>query len=147
MYYLAANPDIQDRARQEVLDVMGDSPEDVIPTREELKQMEYLDNCIHETMRINPPTSGNLPRVVTKDTNLGGFFVPKETRISIVRPFADFLFNIYSKTWSRNCIVYIILQSIGINQKYSIQIDSTKKVPVFVKMLFGCHLAMVLVPA
>ncbi|EPB83718.1 hypothetical protein HMPREF1544_09512 [Mucor circinelloides 1006PhL] len=83
MYYLAANPDIQDRARQEVLDVMGDSPEDVIPTREELKQMEYLDNCIHETMRINPPTSGNLPRVVTKDTNLGGFFVPKETRISI----------------------------------------------------------------
>ncbi|KAI8646173.1 cytochrome P450 [Parasitella parasitica] len=66
-----------------VLHVLGDSPEDIIPTREELKQMEYLDNCIHETMRINPPTSGNLPRVVTKDTNLGGFFVPKETRISI----------------------------------------------------------------
>ena len=84
MYYLAANPDIQDKARQEVLNVMGDSPEDVIPTREELKQMEYLDNCIHETMRINPPTSGNLPRVVTKDTNLGGFFVPQGTRISIV---------------------------------------------------------------
>ncbi|KAL0140400.1 cytochrome P450 [Mucor lusitanicus] len=83
LYYLAANPEIQDRARQEVLSVMGDSPEDVIPTREELKQMEYLDNCIHETMRINPPTSGNLPRVVTKDTNLGGFFVPKETRVSI----------------------------------------------------------------
>ncbi|KAK4522108.1 Fe-S cluster-binding ribosome biosynthesis protein [Mucor velutinosus] len=83
MYYLAANPEIQQRARQEVLSVMGDSPEDVIPTREELKQMVYLDNCIHETMRINPPTSGNLPRIVTKDTNLGGFFVPKETRISI----------------------------------------------------------------
>ncbi|CEP06874.1 hypothetical protein [Parasitella parasitica] len=83
LYYLAANPEIQERARQEVLHVLGDSPEDVIPTREELKQMEYLDNCIHETMRINPPTSGNLPRVVTKDTNLGGFFVPKETRISI----------------------------------------------------------------
>jgi cytochrome P450 len=89
LYYLAANPKIQDRARQEVLDILGDSSEDVIPSREELKQMEYLDNCIHETMRINPPTSGNLPRVVTKDTNLGGFFVPKETRVSIVSPLFD----------------------------------------------------------
>lgn len=89
MYYLAANPEIQDKARQEVLHVMGDSPEDIIPNREELKQMEYLDNCIHETMRINPPTSGNLPRIVTKDTNLGGFFVPKETRISIVSRLFD----------------------------------------------------------
>jgi cytochrome P450 len=84
MYYLAANPDVQDRARAEVLGVLGDAPEDVLPSDKELKQMTYLENCIHETMRINPPTSGNLPRIVTEDTHLGGFFVPKETRISIV---------------------------------------------------------------
>ncbi|KAI7898137.1 cytochrome P450 [Cokeromyces recurvatus] len=63
--------------------VAGDSPEDIIPTDLELKQMKYLNNCILETMRINPPTSGNLPRIVTKDTNIGGFFIPKETRVAI----------------------------------------------------------------
>ncbi|KAI8085310.1 cytochrome P450 [Thamnidium elegans] len=63
--------------------VAGDSPEEIIPTDGELKQMKYLDNCIKETMRINPPTSGNLPRIVTKDTYLGNFLVPKDTRVAI----------------------------------------------------------------
>jgi cytochrome P450 len=76
--------EIQEKARQEVLLVLGDTPEDVIPTDRELKQMTYLNNCIKETMRINPPTSGNLPRVVTKDTQLGNFFIPKETRVTLV---------------------------------------------------------------
>lgn len=84
MYYLAANQHFQEKAREEVLSVLGDTNEDIIPTAEELKQMEFLNNCIKETMRINPPTSGNLPRVVTKDTNLGNFFIPKETRVAIV---------------------------------------------------------------
>lgn len=84
MYYLAADQEIQEKARQEVLQVLGDTPEDIIPTDRELKQMEYLNNCIKETMRINPPTSGNLPRVVTKDTHLGTFFIPKETRVALV---------------------------------------------------------------
>lgn len=84
MYYLAADQEAQDLARAEVLSVLGDSPEEVIPTDGELKQMKYLDNCIKETMRINPPTSGNLPRIVTKDTYLGNFFVPKDTRVAIV---------------------------------------------------------------
>lgn len=84
MYYLAVNPDIQERARAEVLGVLGDTPEDILPNDKELRQMTYLENCIRETMRINPPTSGNLPRIMTEDTNLGGFFVPKETRISLV---------------------------------------------------------------
>ncbi|GAA5805405.1 hypothetical protein HPULCUR_010921 [Helicostylum pulchrum] len=83
MYYLAADQEVQDRARAEVLSVLGDSPEEIIPTDGELKQMKYLDNCIKETMRINPPTSGNLPRIVTKDTYLGNFFVPKDTRVAI----------------------------------------------------------------
>lgn len=87
MYYLAANQEIQDKARAEVLSVLGDAPEDTVPTDGELRQMNYLNNCIKETMRINPPTSGNLPRVVTKDTNLGNFFIPKETRVAIVSHF------------------------------------------------------------
>ncbi|KAI9487372.1 MAG: cytochrome P450 [Benjaminiella poitrasii] len=74
---------VAEKARAEVIKVLGDSPEDIIPTDMELKQMKYLNYCIQETMRINPPTSGNLPRVVTKDTNLGNYFIPKETRVAI----------------------------------------------------------------
>lgn len=84
MYYLAVNPTIQDKARQEVLSVLGDTPEDIIPIDTELNQMTYLNDCIRETMRINPPTSGNLPRVVTEDTNFGGYFIPKNTSVAIV---------------------------------------------------------------
>lgn len=85
MYYLAVNQSIQEKARAEVLSVLGDSAEEIIPTDGELKQMEYLDKCIKETMRINPPTSGNLYRTTTKHTRLGNFMVPKDTRVSIVR--------------------------------------------------------------
>jgi cytochrome P450 len=84
MYYLAVNPEIQDKARQEVLSVLGDAPEDVIPLDTELNQMTYLNDCIRETMRINPPTSGNIPRIVTEDTNFGGYFIPKSTTVGIV---------------------------------------------------------------
>lgn len=85
MYYFAANPDIQERARQEVIAILGDEPKDIIPTAEQLRQMTFLDNCIKETLRINPPTSGNLPRIVSRDTFLGDFFIPKGTPLSLVR--------------------------------------------------------------
>lgn len=84
MYYLATHPNIQEKARKEVLSVLGDDPEDIIPTDKELKQMDYLNNCIKETMRVNPPTSGNLPRVASKDTQIGNVFVPKGTMINLV---------------------------------------------------------------
>ncbi|KAI8969266.1 cytochrome P450 [Mycotypha africana] len=74
---------VAEKARKEVLGILGDSPEDVIPTEAELKQLTYLNSCILETMRINPPTSGNLPRIVTKDTVLGRYLIPKETRVAI----------------------------------------------------------------
>ncbi|KAI9278007.1 cytochrome P450 [Sporodiniella umbellata] len=83
-YYLAANPEIQTRARQDVLSVLGDEgPEDVLPTENELKQMVYLNQCIKETMRINSPTAGNLPRITSKDTYLGNFFIPKDTMVHL----------------------------------------------------------------
>lgn len=115
LYYLAAHPHFQDKAREEVLSVLGDANEDVIPTAEELKQMTFLNNCIKETMRINPPTSGNLPRVVTKDTNIGNFFIPKETRVAIVsvalhkkKKIDNHAYIMYGLFLCRNFLVYII---------------------------------------
>lgn len=83
LYYLAVNPDIQEKARAEVISVLGDAPMDIHPTLEQLRAMPYLNQCIKETMRINPPTSGNLPRICTKDTYIGQFFIPKGTPLSM----------------------------------------------------------------
>ncbi|RCI03661.1 cytochrome P450-dit2 [Rhizopus stolonifer] len=74
LYYLAVNPDIQEKARQEVVSILGDDLEDVLPTEKELKQMTFLNYCIKETMRINPPTSGNLPRTTSKDTYIENYW-------------------------------------------------------------------------
>ncbi|KAI8391074.1 cytochrome P450 [Radiomyces spectabilis] len=83
IYYLASHPEIQERARMEVLSILGDDDQDVAPTEEQLRQMPFLNNCIKETMRINPPTSGNLPRIAAQDTRIGDFFIPKGTPISL----------------------------------------------------------------
>ncbi|KAI8150287.1 cytochrome P450 [Fennellomyces sp. T-0311] len=83
LYYLAINPDMQERAREEVISVLGDAHHDIIPTQQQLERMPFLNNCIKETMRINPPTTGNLPRFAVSDTYLGGFFIPKGTPIAM----------------------------------------------------------------
>ena len=83
MYYLAKHPDMQERARQEVISVLGDAQYDILPTHEQLRQMPILNNCIKETMRINPPTSGNLARIASCDTHIGQFFIPKGTRVTM----------------------------------------------------------------
>ncbi|KAI9264060.1 cytochrome P450 [Phascolomyces articulosus] len=62
--------------------VAGDAPHDIVPTHDQLRQMSYLNNCIKETMRINPPTSGNLSRVASCDTHIGQTFIPKGTIIT-----------------------------------------------------------------
>jgi hypothetical protein len=48
LYALAMDKNIQNKARQEVLKVLGDEPEDVLPTMEDLRQITYLDMVIKE---------------------------------------------------------------------------------------------------
>lgn len=45
---MGRNKDIQKKAREEVLSVLGDEPQDVLPTKEDLKEMKYLDAVIKE---------------------------------------------------------------------------------------------------
>lgn len=59
-------PSIQEKARQEILDVVGDSK---TITAEHLKDLKYLENVINEALRFYGITS-NLQRICTKDHNL-----------------------------------------------------------------------------
>lgn len=43
---------VQNKARQEVIRILGDDPKDVIPTVEDCESMSYLDMVIIEVMLI-----------------------------------------------------------------------------------------------
>lgn len=78
IYYLALHRDIQVRARQEVLQVLG---EEADPTLEDLPKLRYLTACIREALRINTPISYVVPRASAATTTLGRYRIPPHTSI------------------------------------------------------------------
>ncbi|ORX59605.1 cytochrome P-450 cyp509A1 [Hesseltinella vesiculosa] len=82
IYELAHNPSLQERARQEVIDVLGDAPEDVIPTAQDTKRMPFLNAIMKETMRLHNPVLNTTVREVMEDVQLGNVSLPKGTLVS-----------------------------------------------------------------
>ncbi|GAN04773.1 cytochrome P450 [Mucor ambiguus] len=80
---MGRNKDIQKKAREEVLSVLGDEPEDVLPTKEDFKEMKYLDAVIKETLRLNSPLSKTLNRVAARDVEIEGLLITKGTSVDI----------------------------------------------------------------
>ncbi|KAF7729311.1 cytochrome P450-dit2 [Apophysomyces ossiformis] len=83
MYYLAVHQDIQEKARQEVIRILGDEPVDVSPSVEDTKQMTYLNMVIKESMRATGPTIEIFPRRLQQDMDICGMFIPKGTLVSV----------------------------------------------------------------
>ncbi|RUS33930.1 cytochrome P450 [Jimgerdemannia flammicorona] len=81
MYYLAVNQDMQKKARDEVLRILGDELHPVAPTLEQTKDLKYVNAVMKETMRCNPPTASVMTRVATEDIQLGSHFVPKGSHV------------------------------------------------------------------
>ncbi|KAG2219787.1 hypothetical protein INT45_008878 [Circinella minor] len=79
----AKNPDIQEKARQEIINILGDSSENITPTIEQTKQMTYLNQVIKETLRIHNPLCTTPSRVAVEDVELNGTFIPKGTLIDV----------------------------------------------------------------
>lgn len=73
--------EIQAKAREEVLSVLGNSTD--TPTQEQLHAMPYLNRIIRETLRINPPATGTLPRFAARDTEVGGLLIPEGTSVKL----------------------------------------------------------------
>ncbi|ORX55716.1 cytochrome P-450 cyp509A1 [Hesseltinella vesiculosa] len=87
VYQMSLHPDIQEKARAEVNNVLcpgGDIAEDITPTLEDIKKMDYLMCVIKETLRVNPSVISLVtPRITTEDVDLAGTFIPKNTKITV----------------------------------------------------------------
>ncbi|CAI2187348.1 519_t:CDS:2, partial [Funneliformis geosporum] len=73
-YFLAKHPEMQERAREEVISVLGNEP--LIPTTEQLKAMKYINAVIKESLRIYPPSTAIIPRKLKKPKKIGPYLLP-----------------------------------------------------------------------
>uniref|UniRef100_T1JQT9 Cytochrome P450 n=1 Tax=Tetranychus urticae TaxID=32264 RepID=T1JQT9_TETUR len=55
MFHLAANPDIQDKVYQELVENRFTAKEFIDYNEENLKSLKYLDCCVKESLRLCPP--------------------------------------------------------------------------------------------
>ncbi|CAO3618182.1 unnamed protein product [Mucor hiemalis] len=83
IHYLAEHPAIQEKAREEAIDILGNDSFDVIPNTEDIKKMTYITQIIKETLRINSPVIGLSPRTAAEDTYLSDTFIPKGTQVNV----------------------------------------------------------------
>ncbi|KAI8877202.1 cytochrome P450 [Backusella circina FSU 941] len=81
VYFLAKNENIQQRAREEAICILGDEPLDVLPNIQQTKEMKYINQVMKETMRIASPAPEVVPRHVTEDSVLADTFVPKGSKV------------------------------------------------------------------
>ncbi|KAG2187287.1 hypothetical protein INT44_004972 [Umbelopsis vinacea] len=82
LYFLAANLPIQEKARKEVLDIMGDGDDIVFPTSTQCTDMKYVYMIMKETLRMCPPAVGTSPRRSNKDMDLVGTLIPEGTPLN-----------------------------------------------------------------
>ncbi|GFY48084.1 probable cytochrome P450 12a5, mitochondrial [Trichonephila inaurata madagascariensis] len=83
LYQVSRHPEIQERARKELMELMPTKDALFYDTSLELKKqslgianyMQYTKAIIGETLRLIPPTIGN-GRIISKNLVLGGYLVP-----------------------------------------------------------------------
>ncbi len=80
-YNLATHPEVQERIRQELENLLKDSSSDSIDT-DLVSNMTYLDAAITENMRMYPPVT-KINRECLEDAKVGGMLIRKGTLVQI----------------------------------------------------------------
>ncbi|XP_058799616.1 cytochrome P450 4V2-like [Phymastichus coffea] len=77
---LAENKEAQDKARKEIVDVLGGYGN--LMTMEHIKEFEYLDRCAKESLRLFT-TTPYIARSINKEIQLGQYTIPLGTEAYI----------------------------------------------------------------
>lgn len=72
IHLLWRHPDCLKRANEEVRHVLGDTQ---VPTLEQMAQLDYIEACAHETMRLKP-VAPQLPLQALRETVIGDVRIP-----------------------------------------------------------------------
>jgi len=83
LHLLHKNPEALRQAQQEVRDVAtrgGGSATDHVFTHDEIDQLEFVEACAHETMRLKPVGPLNVVQAL-RDTHVAGVAVPAGTMV------------------------------------------------------------------
>ncbi|PIN03871.1 Cytochrome P450 CYP2 subfamily [Handroanthus impetiginosus] len=76
-------PNILDKAYKELDKVVG---KDRLVDESDLPNLNYVKACAKEAFRLHPIAPFNVPHVSTKDTVVGGYFIPKGSHVILSRP-------------------------------------------------------------
>ena len=79
LYCLAKHPEHQEKVREEVKSVLMGRE---LLEYEDLKDLKYTHWCIKEAMRLYPPVY-EVYRQLSKDTEIDGVVIPKDTKVTI----------------------------------------------------------------
>nr|XP_057930410.1 cytochrome P450 2J2-like [Doryrhamphus excisus] len=78
LIFLIKHPQIQDKVHAEIERVIGPTRR---PTMADKANMPYTNAVVHEIQRMANVVPLNGPRVATKDTQLGGYSIPKGSNV------------------------------------------------------------------
>uniref|UniRef100_A0A0E0CY10 Cytochrome P450 n=1 Tax=Oryza meridionalis TaxID=40149 RepID=A0A0E0CY10_9ORYZ len=80
MAQLLQNPPTMAKAREELARVIGSKQE---IEESDISQLKYLEAVVKETLRLHPPAPFLLPHQAETTTQVGGYTVPKGTRVLV----------------------------------------------------------------
>uniref|UniRef100_A0A3B4A9N8 Cytochrome P450, family 2, subfamily N, polypeptide 13 n=1 Tax=Periophthalmus magnuspinnatus TaxID=409849 RepID=A0A3B4A9N8_9GOBI len=78
LIYLIKHPEVQEKVQEEIDRVIEQNR---LPTMADRANLPYTDAVVHEIQRIGNIVPLNGMRMASKDTTLGGYFIPKGTGI------------------------------------------------------------------
>lgn len=80
MSELLNNPEAMQKVQKELFDVVGMTN---IVEEFHLPKLQYLNAVVKETLRLHPPVPFLIPRSTNETSTVGGYTIPKNTRVLI----------------------------------------------------------------
>ena len=83
LYFLALNPEVQERLYQEMCDELYGMNVNTHDFFDRVMKNDYLDACVKETLRRNPPLGRLQRRCNTQSYKLAGISLDKDMEVQI----------------------------------------------------------------